>query len=422
MVRTASSLVALCVLILATFVMIEGCGSDPFDVGPCDPAIGCGGDGYICWKGDCLPPCKTTADCPTKDSNGNPDTLVCFESNCYPPADLNDGGTTSDAGDAGKSSAICSEPCTPVPDGWSSMQAVWLGPVNDAPFYSNFHDEKTLPRFIGRADLTADPAECDVCSCGESSGKCTDLPSSIEVHAAICGAMGTSLPFNGPANWTGTCTNVNAIPAGQKCPAGSSTLCAQSVAVAPLGAPVDESCAPFSEPLPVARARVNGPEWKTAAIGYDVPGCDVGTSCMPSIDLPKGFRSCIYQHGDHECPASWSGDRRVVYEVTADKRGFIDARDCTPCACGAPSGSGCAAHVQTFEDGACSKLIADIPIASFFGAQCTNIAPGIPIGSKSISALMYSPGVCEPIGGEPIGEVKPDPEQAVTFCCPAQGA
>jgi hypothetical protein len=143
---------------------------------------------------------------------------------------------------------------------------------------------------------------------------------------------------------------------------------------------------------------------------------------MPSIDLPKGFRSCIYQRGEHECPVTWSGDRRVVYEVTGGKRGYIDGRDCTPCACGAPIGSGCTAHFRTYEDGACSTLISDDPIASFFGAQCTNVEPGIAIGSKEISVIAYFPGVCEPSGGEPTGEVKPDPDQAVTLCCPAQGA
>jgi hypothetical protein len=422
MLRTTASAVALCTLILAAFAGLEGCGSDPWDI-PCEPSTGCPTKTYKCWKGDCLPPCKTTADCPTTDSNGNPASLTCIEGTCYRPEFPPDSSTSDagDAGDAGKSSAICGEPCTPIPDGWSSMQAVWLGPVKDAPFYSTFHEEKTLPRFIGRADLTAEPAECDVCSCGESSGKCTDLPSSIEVHAAMCGETGTSLPFDGPTNWSGSCTNVNALSAGQKCPVGSSTLCAQSVAVAPLGPPVEESCTPFAEKPPIVQARVNGPEWKTAAIGYDVPGCEKG-SCIPSSELPQGFRSCIYQRGDHECPASWSGQRRVVYEVTADKLGFIDARDCSPCSCGAPIGSGCSAHFRTFEDGACSKLISDDPIASFFGSQCTNVSPGIAIGSKEITSLSYFPGVCEPIGGEPIGEVKPDPNQAVTFCCPAQDA
>lgn len=429
MVRTTASLTALLTLILTPFVIIEGCGSDPWTI-PCGPEAPCPTEGYKCWKGpnnqnDCLPPCKATADCPTKDSNGFPVSLTCIEGTCYRPDFPPDTGTASDAGDAGdsgKTSATCGEPCTPIPDGWSPMQALWVGPVEKAPFYSDFHGENTLPRFTGRADLDADPAECDVCSCGESSGKCTELPSSIEVHAAMCGQAGSSLSFGGPTNWDGSCSSANAIPAGAKCPTGSSTLCGQSVVVAPLGAPVDESCTPFTEKLPVAKARLSGPVWKTAAIGYDVPGCNANESCMASIDLPSGFRACIYQHGELECPASWSGDRRVVYEVSADKLGFIDARECTPCSCGAPIGSGCTAHVRTYEDGTCSKLIADVPIASFFGAQCTNVAPGIAFGSKEVSPLAYLPGVCEPIGGEPIGAAIPDANQAVTFCCSAQDA
>jgi hypothetical protein len=429
MLRTTAFVVALWTLVFSAFVGLEGCGSDPWTI-PCggtfDPPCE---DGATCWERECLPFCKTTADCPTKDNSGLPVSLVCIEGTCYRTSNAPDAGTSDagDAGDAGKS-AICGEPCAPVPDGWSSMQAVWIGPVEKAPSYTppELGGQFVLPVFTGRADLDAAPAECDVCSCAESTGKCTDLPSSIDVHAAMCGQPGTSLSFDGPANWTGSCTNVNAIVGGQTCPAGSSTLCAQSVAVAPLGAPVDESCMPFIEPLPdlpVLKLHRSDVQWKTAAVGYDVPDCNANESCMPSInDLPSGFRSCIYQRGEHECPASWSGDRRVVYEVYADKPGFIDARNCSPCSCGAPIGSVCTAQFRVFEDAACTKLVLADPITSFDG-QCTNVLPaGKAIGSKEITSLAYFPGTCEPLGGEPIGEVKPDPDQAVTFCCPAQDA
>lgn len=418
---------------LAVFVTvcISGCGllwdfgEDPLTI-PCGPGAPCPGNDRHCWKTACMPICNTSTPCPTQDDNGNPASLVCLEGKCYPTDDHPDidAGTASDAGDAGDSgkSAICGESCTPVPDGWSSMLAVWIGPSEKAPFYSTFHGEKTLPRFTGRADLDAGPAECDACSCSESTGKCTDLPSSIEVHTAMCGQASSSLFFGGPTDWDGSCTNANSITAGQKCPAGSSTLCAQSVSVAPLGAPVDESCTPFTDKLPVAKARLSGPVWETAAVGYDVPGCNTNESCMPSIDLPSGFRSCIYQRGEHECPSTWTGDRHVVYEVTADKPGIIDARDCSPCSCGAPVGSGCTAHLRTFENAGCSKLIADVPISSFFGSQCTNITPGIAIGSKEITSPLYLAGMCEPLGGEPIGAAIPDANQAVTFCCSAQDA
>jgi len=195
-------------------------------------------------------------------------------------------------------------------------------------------------------------------------------------------------------------------------------LCAQSVAVSALGLPVEESCAPMIDELPVLRIGINPPSWKTEAVGYKVPGCEDRGSCMPKIEgLPSGYRSCIYQHGEHECPAAWSGERFVVYERTADKPGWIDGRECTACACGTPIGSACAGHFRTFDDGACTKLLSDDQVFSL-GEQCTNyFPPGPAIGSKEITGLTYIPGFCEVTGGKPIGEVIPDPDQAVTFCC-----
>jgi hypothetical protein len=350
--------------------------------------------------------------------------LVCIEGTCYFTNDLPDAGTT-DAGDGGKTSAICGEPCTALPDGWSPMPAFWIGATAKLPYEAPYELGGPLARpvFNGRADLDASPADCDACSCGESSGKCTELPSSIDVRSSMCGQDGSSISFGGPTDWDGSCTSVNAIAADAKCPDGSSTLCAQSVDVAPLGAPVDESCTPFVEPFPVAKSRAHGPEWKTSAVGYKVPGCNAGESCLPSVEgLPSGFRACIYKRGEHECPADWSGDRRVVYERSADKPGYIDDRNCSPCACGAPVGSGCTALLSVFGDSACTKLILADPITSFFTDQCTNIAPGIAIGSKEITSLAYLSGSCEVLGGEPIGAAIPDEKQAVTFCCPLQDA
>ncbi len=423
MLRMAASAVAVCALVFSTFVVLEGCGVDPLII-PCGPDSPCG-NGSQCRKAECWPDCGANDSCPTRDFDGNWDPLVCYEGSCYRPADVPDAGTP-DAGDGGKTSAICVEPCMPLPDGWSPMPAFWIGATKELPAYAP--DElggwRARPVFKGRADLDAPPAECDVCTCGESTGKCTELPSSIDVRASMCGEEGSSLSFGGPTNWDGSCTNVNAIPAGAKCPVGSSTLCAQSVAVAPLGAPVDESCTPFTEESPVPKAHTSyGPFWKTSAIGYDVPGCNAGDSCLPSVNgLPKDFRTCIYKHGEHECPTDWSGDRRVVYEVSADKPGFIDDRNCSPCACGAPAGSLCVGQFRVFEDAACTKQIFADPISSIKG-QCTDVLPpGKAIGSKEFAGIEYLTSACEVLGGEPIGAVNPDAEQVVTFCCPLQDA
>ena len=404
---------------IAIGAFAQGC-SPAVSYFPCDDDTGCRldprvDDGWKCYNGGCYSPCKTVADCYPED--------ICLDGTCAPPdaapPDASDGGPDA-------SSARCGDTCTPYPEGWSGAQAVWHGPVNDSPRLTTvpleFGGPNTLPIFQGYADLNAAPATCDVCQCGESTGKCTELPETISIRAASCGDVGANIEFGGPANWDGSCTTTYAMPAGKTCPAGSSTLCAQSVAASALGPPSEESCAPMIEKLPVLRIGINPPSWKTVAVGYKVPGCEDRGSCMPKLEgLPSGYQSCIYRPGEHECPAEWSSERFVVYERTEDKPGYIDGRDCTPCSCGAPIGSACVGRFRTFEDGACSKLLADVQVSSL-GEQCTDYSPpGPAVGSKEITGLTYLPGFCEVTGGEPIGQVTADPGQAVTVCCEAVG-
>lgn len=405
---------------IVSILAVHGCGVVA-TYSPCTANTDCWlsltvDNGYRCYDGGCYPPCKTAADCnvPLED--------ICYEGHCTPPKYVPDAGSDAST-DA--SNARCSGTCTPYPEGWSSAPAVWRGPIDEAPNPADVPVELggpyTWPILEGYADVHAGPATCDVCKCGEAMGKCTELPETISIRAAKCGDVGASIEFGGPANWDGTCTDTYAMPAGKTCPAGSSTLCAQSVAVSALGPPSEESCAPMIDELPVIRAGFGWVSWKTKAVGYKVPGCEDHGSCMPKVEgLPSGYRSCIYRHGDHACPAAWSGERFVVYERTDDKPGYIDGRDCTPCSCGTPIGSACVGHFRTFADGACTKLLSDDQIASY-GEQCTNyFPPGPAVGSKEITGLTYLAGFCEPAGGEPIGEVTADPGQAVTVCCDAQ--
>ncbi|TKD09158.1 hypothetical protein [Polyangium fumosum] len=341
---------------------------------------------------------------------------VCIEETgtCVPP----DAGT--DAAIDGTASAIgCSGPCIPhPPDEWD-LRALWHGPAAEAPQICpalGTDGETALPLFVGRADVSAPPANCDRCKCTEATGACTTLPETIEVRAATCGAAGTSTPFGGPDGWDGSCTNANALTAGAMC---GGALCAQSIAASPLGAPTGETCASFAEPIPVTQYGLPAPTWATAAIGCLIPTCNVpSASCLPSIRrLPDGFQTCIKRGGEHVCPVGWNGDRFVVYEVTHEKPGWLEGRECTACECGAAVGGACLARVRTFEDGACSKLLSDDGISSVV-EQCSNVPfAGLAIGSKEITPPEYLPGACEPSGGEPSGDVKEDPEQAVTFCC-----
>lgn len=377
---------------------VEGCGDDPTVI-PCHPV---------------QLPC--------------PDNYVCEEDGaCVPPG--GDAGT--DAASDGTSSAIgCTGPCIPRrPDGWSEPRAVWIGDPGNAPLFCPENMDMGL-RTRAFADLVWEYGTCEPCGCKAPTGTCTKLPESIEVRAATCGAAGTSSPFGGPDGWDGSCTNANAIPAGAECPAGSGKLCAQSIAVSPLGPPVEDGCEPVVipalEPPHAAKPTMSGPTWtwKTHAISCYLPTCeDPKEACVRTLaPLPEGFAHCVSLPGVHACPEGWKAKELVAYDD--DTAGAIDGRSCTACECGAPIGGGCLAHVRTFEDGACSKLIYDDPISSFsLDAQCTNLAlAGLAIGSKEITPPEYIPGACASSGGEPTGAVVPNPERAVTFCCRAPDA
>ncbi len=154
--------------------------------------------------------------------------------------------------------------------------------------------------------------------------------------------------------------------------------------------------------------------WTTAALACrGMPtsgfGCsDPGQTCVPSA-VPPEFSLCIYHEGDVACPNSYS-DKHVVYA------GVDDQRTCSPCACGAPIGSACTAALSVFKDGACSvPLLGSAPISSSDSA-CFDLVPaGLPLGSKTITALSYQAGTCLPSGGDPSGTV--EPAGAATFCC-----
>ncbi|MRG94557.1 hypothetical protein [Polyangium spumosum] len=384
-----SGCVLLGVLLGAFVGTVQGCGSEPFDF-PCEPAF----------------PCR------------EPD--ICVDGLCVLP----DAGT--DASDAGETSAIgCTGPCIPRgPDGWSDPRAVWIGDASKAPTFCPENMDMGL-RTRAFADLEWEYGTCEPCGCTAPTGTCTTLPETIEVRAALCAQQGTALPFGGPDGWDGSCTNANAIPAGAMC---GGTLCAQSLAVSPLGPPVEDGCEPVvipaEKPPHAGTPTMSGPTWtwKTHAISCYLPTCeDPKEACMRTLaPLPEGFAHCVSLSGFHACPETWNAKELVAYDD--DKAGAIDGRACTACECGAPAGGACLARVRTFEDGACAKLISDDAISSSV-EQCSNVSiAGLAIGSKEITPPEYIPGACATSGGEPTGAVVPNPDRATTFCCRALDA
>jgi hypothetical protein len=133
---------------------------------------------------------------------------------------------------------------------------------------------------------------------------------------------------------------------------------------------------------------------------------DPGAKCV--AQLSSGFAMCVFLEKDVSCPDNYP----VKHLVYPD---FDDQRSCSACECGAPVGSGCTASLNVFKDGACSMPLLTEALSSS-STTCVDLVPaGVPLGSKTLTALAYQPGSCAPSGGEPSGSV--EPTGAATFCC-----
>ena len=155
------------------------------------------------------------------------------------------------------------------------------------------------------------------------------------------------------------------------------------------------------------------PSWTTAVLachGMVTSGLlcsDPGQMCVPAA-MPPDFSMCLYNQADVSCPDTYP-DKHLVYT------GFDDQRTCSPCACGAPVGSSCSGSLSIFKDSACSSPLLFAPISSSNSA-CFNVVPaGLPLGSKTVTALTYASGTCLPSGGEATGTV--EASGPATFCC-----
>lgn len=254
-------------------------------------------------------------------------------------------------------------------------------------------------------DLSA-PTACGVCKCDAPSGSCA-LPTTLIAAAATCAGDGPGVPhtsFDAPAGWDGSCTAVSPVPSNLKC---SGVNCVQSLTVEPLTL-TETACGVTTEPVAAKLPFTWGTVARTChGIAYG-PCAAPGEICTPAVE--PGFAQCLVQKGDNECPSAYS-DKHLLY------KGFADTRACTPCGCSAPIGGACSALVSVFKDGSCSAP--SLVVAGSVDATtstCHDVSPsGQALLSKLATSPVYSPGVCQVSGGEPIGEAVP--EEPSTFCC-----
>jgi hypothetical protein len=309
----------------------------------------------------------------------------------------------------------CVDRCVPEPSDTSAGSwpntplLVWIGPRQDMP--AACPGEAPYEKYRRFSDLVAEPTQCDACTCASSVGTCAQLPTSIEIRTGPCNQSNVeTVLFNGPAGWNGSCTSVNALPAGQLC---NGVPCVQYVRSAALPAPTNEFCAPISEKPNVTKSY----EWQTGALACNVK--EVNATCNPKeercvVELPQPWLHCVAREGVYsECPGNYNEmPPFVLYgEEPADDR------DCSSCSCGAPAGSMCLASLSPYGDNVCTNEFLKLPLAST-SENCAAILPaGRAIGSKIVQDSAYIAGSCAASGGEPTGKAVPNVASAVTFCC-----
>lgn len=308
-----------------------------------------------------------------------------------------------------KPAAACAGECVPIsPAGWSEPLLLWHGAEGDEPECPSW-----APAFFrqGRADLMWSPTTCLACECAAPTGTCAP-PTKIAASSKNCYATGaTSTYFDPPSAWAGECTQANAIPAGVLC---NGAPCVESVTMGPLVL-TEGGCAPsITIPPGPPPGPSDSPTWSTSVLECGASHGGVcgspGEICAPDLPPPpQGFQVCIAAGGDHECFDQYP-NRFVTY------RDFKDERACTPCTCGAPTGSVCTGAISIYGDNACGAQPPVLVLSVWSnGEKCGDTLSGAGLASKMASPLTYTAGMCDPGGGEPTGSLQLiDPK---TYCC-----
>ena len=289
----------------------------------------------------------------------------------------------------------CSGQCVPLPPfGWSVPALLWSGPELMAPECPA--DRAKVVAYEGHADLN--PLECFGCSCEAPTGSC-ELPSVMTAYSDQ-GCSIAPTDFSAPDPWGGECVTIQ--PALQ----GKSSLLVEPLTM------TESGCEPVQHDIPLGRP----PTWGTfgracLGNGFTMPCPDPSDYCAPTAEPPpEGFSQCVYKDGDHKCPPSYPS-KHLFFEDA------IDSRECTACSCGAPQGGACSTVLSLYKGANCSfpgNFISSTAVDST-GSTCLGFIAGTPLGSKGATLPGYSPGECEPSGGEPVGET--ELMKPATFCC-----
>ena len=259
------------------------------------------------------------------------------------PADFENPGLTPDTWAPCGDGFCAPEPSGPKAIGWDKVPvSLYVGPNDGTPLAC---PDKLKEVGIFYDDLVAPPASCEACTCEASKGDCSEPPTKIEIRAGTCAESGVPFsPFDGPPNWTGTCSSDGGLSAGAMC---GNEPCAQSVWASPLPAPKNDACMPTTT-IPLSKTEYM---WKTHAIACETttpPNACVSETQYCAANLGPEWLTCVHKDGLYDlndCPDEYKAS---VHRLYPEKP--IDDRGCTECACGAPKGgaTGDTAKAVTF--------------------------------------------------------------------------
>jgi hypothetical protein len=129
-------------------------------------------------------------------------------------------------------------------------------------------------------------------------------------------------------------------------------------------------------------------------------GCASGDVCVPPA-VEGGV--CVWQEGEHECPADFN-ERRVLYT------GLTDTRSCQTCTCGTATGLCDGARIYFYSTDTCTPGTTDTSIGPTFGCQ-QNQSP-----TSAVRLTLGQPtAFCQPSTPSSVGDAAA--EGPVTVCC-----
>lgn len=282
--------------------------------------------------------------------------------------------------------AGCPANCLPVaPDGWKGPSAFFDGVPGEKP--TECPAQYGVNELETHTGMSFAPATC-ICSAPVVKSRyCT---ATITIHSVgPCKDIGT---VEGTALSAGVCYTTKAASAPGGYVVGTPTL-------------VPGTCT-----YPNLETTLPPPTFGKVQLACgraQVPACGARLDCVdaPAVGAPFD-RLCIHKEGEHDCPSADYSEKSVVY------KGVDEARSCTPCTEGVPSGGVCGTQWGLNSSQlACSSMA---PQTLYQAGTCQTY-PGAG-RLVDINNMAPSAGTCPaPGGGAPAGDVKSS--GPVTFCC-----